>query len=118
MSSTERWARLRRATFPAFFVPEFMNGSFVAVVCGAYTALQFDGDVALTAFAILSTLHGAEMALARVGGWNLDWRTPFALLARDVLLPVMFVDALLFDDFVWHGNSMTVREEEEPTTTA
>jgi ceramide glucosyltransferase len=113
-----RWARLRRATFPAFFVPEFMNGSFVAVVCGAYAALQFDGDVALTAAMILATLHGGEMTLARIGGWNLDWRTPFTLLARDVLLPVMFVDACLFDDFVWHGNSMTVREEEEPTTTA
>jgi ceramide glucosyltransferase len=111
-----RWARLRRATFPAFFVPEFMNGSFVAVVCGAYAALQFDGDVALTAFAILATLHGAEMGLARVCGWNLDWRTPFALLVRDILLPVMFVDACLFDDFVWHGNSMTVREQEEQTT--
>jgi len=28
----------------------------------------------------------------------------------------MFVDACLFDDFVWHGNAMTVREEEETTT--
>jgi ceramide glucosyltransferase len=26
---------------------------------------------------------------------------------------VMFVDALLFDDFVWHGNAMTVREVED-----
>lgn len=113
-----RWARLRRATFPAFFLPEFMNGSFVAVVCGAYAALQFDGDVALIAFAILAALHGAEMSLARICGWSLDWRTPFALLVRDILLPVMFVDACLFDDFVWHGNSMTVREQEEQTTTS
>ncbi len=29
------------------------------------------------------------------------------------MLPVMFVDALLFDDFVWHGNAMTVREAED-----
>jgi ceramide glucosyltransferase len=113
-----RWARLRRATFPAFFLPEFMNGSFVAIVCGAYAALQFEGNPALTACAILIALHGAEIALARVCKWKLDWRTPFALLTRDAMLPVMFVDALLFDNFVWHGNAMTVREEEEPTTTA
>jgi ceramide glucosyltransferase len=112
-----RWARLRRATFPAFFVPEFMNGSFVAIVCGAYAALEFEGSPALAALAVLAALHGAEIALAWVCGWKLDWRTPFALLTRDAMLPVMFVDALLFDDFVWHGNAMTVREQEEPTTT-
>jgi ceramide glucosyltransferase len=112
-----RWARLRRATFPAFFIPEFMNGSFIAVVSGAYAALKFDANVLLTALAILTALHGAEIILARLAGWTLDWRTPFALLVRDILLPVMFVDACLFDNFVWHGNPMTVREEEEPTTT-
>jgi ceramide glucosyltransferase len=108
-----RWARLRRVTFPAYFVPEFMNGSFAPVVLGAYAALQFEADVALTAAAILASLHAGEMALARICGWTLDWRLPFALLTRDLLLPVMFVDACLFDDFVWHGNQMTVREAEE-----
>jgi ceramide glucosyltransferase len=112
-----RWARLRRATFPAFFAPEFMNGSFVAIVCGSYAALQFGGSPALAAGMIVVALQGAEIALARICGWKLDWRTPIALLTRDVMLPVMFVDALLFDDFVWHGNAMTVREQEEPTTT-
>lgn len=51
------------------------------------------------------------------GGLNsLAGRTPFALLMRDVLRQVMFVDACLFDDFVWHGNAMTVREAEETTS--
>ncbi len=107
-----RWARLRRAAFPAYFIPEFMNGSFMPVVLGAYATLQFEGYVALTTGAILAGLYGAEMALARVCGWPLDWRMPFAMLIRDALLPVMFVDACLFDDFVWHGNAMTAREEE------
>ncbi len=35
------------------------------------------------------------------------------MLVRDAMLPVMFVDACLFDDFVWHGNEMSVREEQE-----
>ncbi|MEK4035614.1 ceramide glucosyltransferase [Methylocystis sp. IM2] len=111
-----RWARLRRVTFPAHYAPEFMNGSFVAIVLGAYAALQFGGDaaaVALTAAAIMGALHGGELWLARVCGFPLDWRKPFALVMRDLLLPVMFVDALLFDDFVWHGNEMTVREVED-----
>lgn len=111
-----RWARLRRVTFPAHYAPEFMNGSFVAVVLGAYAALEFGGDAAsaaLTAAAIVGALHGGEMWLGRVCRFPLDWRTPFALIMRDLLLPVMFVDALLFDDFVWHGNAMTVREVED-----
>jgi len=108
-----RWARLRRVAFPAYFIPEFQNGSFMPVLLGSYAALQFEGDAAITAAAILCSLYGAEMLLARICGWALDWRTPFALLMRDALLPAMFVDACLFDDFVWHGNAMTVREEEE-----
>ncbi|KAF2989003.1 ceramide glucosyltransferase [Methylocystis sp. MJC1] len=111
-----RWARLRRVTFPAHYAPEFMNGSFAAVVFGAYAALEFGGDAAaaaLTAAAIVGSLHGGELWLARVCRFPFDWRTPFALIMRDLLLPVMFVDALLFDDFVWHGNAMTVREVED-----
>jgi ceramide glucosyltransferase len=108
-----RWARLRRVTFPGYFVPEFQNGSFMPVLLGAYAALQLEASATLTAVAILAALYGAEMALARRCAWVLDWRMPFALLVRDILLPVMFVDACLFDDFVWHGNAMTVRDEEE-----
>ncbi|MBG0809639.1 glycosyltransferase [Methylosinus sp. H3A] len=111
-----RWARLRRVTFPAYFAPEFMNGSFMPVVTGAYAAHLLDANVALTAGAILASLYGAECLLARIAGWRLSWRSPLALLTRDILLPVMFVDACLFDDFVWHGNAMTVREQEEQTT--
>jgi ceramide glucosyltransferase len=36
-------------------------------------------------------------------------------MVRDLMLPVMFIDALIYDDFVWHGAEMTVREAEETT---
>lgn len=111
-----RWARLRRVTFPVYFAPEFMNGSFMPVVTGAYAAHLLDANVALVGGAILATLYGAELLLARIAGWRISRLSPLALLTRDILLPVMFVDACLFDDFVWHGNAMTVREQEEQTT--
>jgi ceramide glucosyltransferase len=110
-----RWARLRRATFPLHYAPEFMNGSFMAAVLGAIAAAQTDVNPALVAALIVVTLHGGEMLLARICGFTLDWRTPFALLVRDLLLPVIFVDGLLVDSFTWHGNEMTVRELEETT---
>ncbi|WP_159730111.1 ceramide glucosyltransferase [Methylosinus sp. Ce-a6] len=111
-----RWARLRRVTFPVYFAPEFMNGSFMPVVTGAYAAHLLDANVALVGGGILATLYGAELLLARIAGWRVSRLSPLALLTRDILLPVMFVDACLFDDFVWHGNAMTVREQEEQTT--
>jgi ceramide glucosyltransferase len=110
-----RWARLRRATFPLHYAPEFMNGSFMAAVLGAIAATQTDLNPALVAALIVTALHGGEMMLARICGFTLDWRTPLALLARDLLLPVIFVDGLLVDSFTWHGNEMTVRELEETT---
>ncbi|MBM3563198.1 MAG: glycosyltransferase [Alphaproteobacteria bacterium] len=113
-----RWARLRRATFPAHYVPEFINGSFAALVLGAYAAVQLDGGIStvalITALIVLS-MHGGEIWLARVCGFPLDWRMPFALVVRDLMLPVMYIDALIYDDFVWHGAAMTVREAEETT---
>jgi ceramide glucosyltransferase len=110
-----RWSRLRRVTFPGYFIPEFQNGAFMPVLLGAYAAELMDGPwlAAIVAAAILAALYGAEYQLARICGWTRDWRLPFAMLIRDAMLPVMFVDACLFDDFVWHGNAMTVREEEE-----
>jgi ceramide glucosyltransferase len=93
-----------------------MNGSFVAVLVGAYAALEFGGSAliaVLVGVLVMASLHTGEMLLARVCGFALNWRTPLALVVRDLILPVMFIDALLFDDFVWHGNAMTVREVEE-----
>lgn len=110
-----RWARLRRATFPLHYAPEFMNGSFMAAVLGAVAAAQTDYNPVVVAALIVAALHGGEMLLARVCGFTLDWRTPFALLVRDLLLPVIFIDGLLVDSFTWHGNEMTVRELEETT---
>jgi ceramide glucosyltransferase len=105
-----RWARLRRSAFPAYFVPEFMTGSFMPLILGGYLTLQLDFHLTLTLGLILTGLFGAEIVLARVCGWPLDWRMPFAMLVRDALLPIMFIDACLSDDFVWHGNVMTARQ--------
>ncbi len=110
-----RWSRLRRVTFPGYFIPEFQNGAFMPVLLGAYAAELLVGPwlAAIVAVSILAALYTAEYQLARVCDWVRDWRLPFAMFIRDAMLPVMFVDACLFDDFVWHGNEMTVREEQQ-----
>ena len=111
-SRHSRWARLRRATFPWHYAPEFMNGSAVAVLSGAYAAWSFGYDPGLSSLSILLLLYSAEAMLAGQCGFYLDSYTLLSLFLRDLLLPVMYFDGLLFDNFKWHGESMTVREEE------
>ncbi len=113
-----RWARLRRATFPAWFSIEILNGNLPPAALGAWAALQAGVDPLPVALAILAALCASEIALARLCGWTLDWRAPFAILLRDIMLPIMFVDALLYDDFRLHGEAMSVREDAQESSAA
>ena len=112
-----RWSRLRRATFPSYYAPEIMNGSFVAVISGAFAAQDFGLDPLLVGITIISILHGSELILAKICGFVLDWRTPLTLVVRDLLLPIIFIDGVMFDDFSWHGVAMTVKESDDALKT-
>jgi ceramide glucosyltransferase len=112
-----RWSRLRRATFPAYYAPEFMNGSFVAVLSGVFAAQGLGYDPFLVAAIIVSILHGSELILSRICGFVVEWRMPLAFLIRDLMLPVIFIDGLIFDDFSWHGEAMTVRKPKDALKT-
>ena len=46
------------------------------------------------------------------------WLSPLAYIFRDLLFAVIWIDGWLGDDFVWLGNSMTVREASEETVDA
>ncbi|RTL69341.1 MAG: ceramide glucosyltransferase [Hyphomicrobiales bacterium] len=107
-----RWARLRRMTFPVLFVPEILTSGLAPILCAAWLA---DGiDLAPWEFAgmIAALWYGAEVALARLAGWQVTWRTPFAALARDVLLPALWLQAWLFSSFSWRGNDIDVDADE------
>jgi ceramide glucosyltransferase len=52
--------------------------------------------------------YSAEMLLAAIAGWHRSARYPFICLARDLLLPALFISALRGDDFIWRGNEMQV----------
>jgi ceramide glucosyltransferase len=103
-----RWARLRRATFPAFFVPEVLAGSAFPVVAAAYAAFQADLNIIPIIFLFFGLWFAAEATLAYVAGWCLSVRMVLAQLLRDILLPILWIDCWLADDFVWRGNNMTV----------
>jgi ceramide glucosyltransferase len=102
-----RWARLRRLTFPLLFVPELLTGCFFPLIAGAYAAASLDVDVGLITGLLLAIWFGAEALLARSAGWHLSWRMPLAMLIRDLLLPLLWVDAWLHDEVVWRGSTVS-----------
>lgn len=113
-----RWARLRRISFPLVFLPELFAGSALPLSAGAYVAAMRGLNAAAVAAALLALWLGAEALLARAAGWHLSWRLPFALLLRDLMLPMLWIAAWLGNDFVWRGTKMNMRaktgDEEQP----
>lgn len=102
-----RWARLRRASFPAQFAPEILVGAMpplAAITAGAALDLWPGEIVPLYA----AVWYGAEIATIAAVRWPLSPRTPLVLILRDALLPVLFVAALTGNGFNWRGNAMAV----------
>jgi ceramide glucosyltransferase len=103
-----RWARLRRASFLLYFLPEILSGGLIpmAVVGLLAKALGLPLVLCLTGFGAL--WYGSEMLLAAAADWHVSALYPVYGLARDLMLPALFFRALLGNDFVWRGNEMQV----------
>jgi ceramide glucosyltransferase len=103
-----RWARLRRASFFLYFLPEIFSGGVLPMIAAAIVA-DAVGLPPLASAATLGVLwYGAEMLLAVAGEWPISLLSPVYALARDLLLPALFVSALHGSAFIWRGNAMQV----------
>ncbi len=103
-----RWARLRRASFFAYFLPEALSGGVLPMIALAFICAATGLPVAASIGSLAALWYGGEMLLAAAAGWHLSMVYPLYGLARDLLLPALFVTALRGDDFVWRGNEMQV----------
>ena len=103
-----RWARLRRLSFPVFFCAELPAGGafpfLLATSLAAAGVLPWAGVVAM-----MLAWYGAEAALARAFGWPLRLRSPLFWVARDLLLPVLWVRAWTLKGYEWRGSAVDVR---------
>jgi ceramide glucosyltransferase len=111
-----RWARTRRKTFAAYYFPEIFACSVLPGAAAAFVAAALDWSIAATLIAFGFVWFAPEVALARANGWYDSWRMPFLYLLRDLLMPIIYIDAWCTNDFVWRGNAMTMREEDRPPT--
>jgi ceramide glucosyltransferase len=110
-----RWARLRRASFLLYFLPEIFSGGVLPLVAVAILAHALGLPLVLCIGTFAAFWYGGEMLLAAAAGWHVPALYPLYGLARDLLLPALFVSALNGNDFVWRGNAMQVeRMQIEP----
>lgn len=113
-----RWARLRRVTFPLMFVPEILTGCIPALVAGAYAAGALDLPEEAALLVLAAIWLGTEALMSRASGWHTSWASPLAWLARDAMLPVLWVAAYIGNGFVWRGNTMDVSAAADGRRTA
>jgi ceramide glucosyltransferase len=105
-----RWAKLRRATFPAFFLPEILSGSLAPLLAAAYAAQAADLSAAGAVAALAAFWYACEACLARLAGWHVGPWSPLAWLVRDLMLPVLWTQAWLGNTFSWRGNDMSLAD--------
>jgi ceramide glucosyltransferase len=103
-----RWARLRRLSFPLCFCAELpAGGVFPLLVAGWLAAAGVLPWLGVVAMAL--AWYGAEALLARAFDWPLRLRSPLFWIARDLLLPVLWMRAWTLKGYEWRGNAVDVR---------
>jgi len=103
-----RWARLRRASFLLYFLPEILSGGVLPTIAVALVANACGLSAAPSAAFFAAFWYGGEMLLASAADWPVSALSPLYGLIRDLLLPALFVGALHGNGFVWRGNEMQV----------
>jgi ceramide glucosyltransferase len=103
-----RWARLRRASFLLYFLPEVLSGGILPMIAAAIVGHALGLPAVLSACIFGVFWYGSEMLLAAAAEWHVTALYPLYGMARDLLLPVVFVNALFGSAFVWRGNEMQV----------
>lgn len=103
-----RWAQLRRLSFPAHFAPEILTGLFPPLLAVCIGTLALGQDPTEIAAGLTMTWIGSEAFLAWQAGWHVSWRSPFAWLLRDALIPIVWARACLERGYEWRGNAIGV----------
>ncbi len=102
-----RWARLRRGSFPLFFLPEILSGALPPALSLAPVVWSAGLPVLPAVTAFLLVWYSGEYILARAARWHLSAVSPLAWIARDLVLPALWINAWR-SGFVWRGNPMRV----------
>jgi ceramide glucosyltransferase len=106
-----RWARLRTASFKQFYMLEALAGGAVPLALAAYVVVALELPL-ISVLVPVVIWYGAEAVLAWTAGWHLSWRSPFAWMLRDLLLPLLWILGWLGTGVVWRGHRISTVETE------
>ncbi len=114
-----RWARLRRVTFKAFFAGELFSGGFLPFLSAVVLLLALNQSL-LWLLPFMATWYALEAAVAGYARWPMGPRDLLLWMARDILIPALWVSAWTGTKFTWRGVAMDVAGEDAkvPTETA
>jgi ceramide glucosyltransferase len=105
-----RWARLRRASFPAFFAVEILSGSMLPLAAVIALAWLVQAPVVTSVAAFLAVWYGAEWLMTAKARWHRSPRTVLCCMLRDAMLPFLYANAWFGSSFEWRGNDMRAVE--------
>ena len=105
-----RWAKLRRATFPLYFLPEIATGSVLPLIAAAFAAPLLELSPATAVLGLTGFWYACEAALAHGAGWHVGRYSPLAWIVRDLMLPVLWTQAWIGKSFSWRGNDMSLAD--------
>lgn len=103
-----RWARLRRVTFLPYFMLELISAPLLAAVLAAFGAPALGLPVWLAPLLALGLWYAGDIALSASTGWFMNWRTPLAMLVRDIAFPGVWAYAFVGGEVSWRGNAMKI----------
>jgi ceramide glucosyltransferase len=106
-----RWARLRRDTFPLYFLPELLAGVLPPLAACMIVADWIELPVAGVGAAFLALWYAIEAVATGAAGWHLSRRSPLVWVLRDALLPVVWIAGWAGRDFEWRGHPMTLADQ-------
>jgi ceramide glucosyltransferase len=106
-----RWARLRRAGFPLYFLPEAFGGAVLPLTAAGIAAHGAGLPAGATVAGLAAGWYGLETLLVWAAGWHFTPLFPLHAATRDLLLPALWIDGWIGTDFVWRGNAMSVADD-------
>ncbi len=102
-----RWAQARRIPAKGIFYSELLSVGLLPIAAMVVlTSSGFLPRVALPAFAVL--WYGLEALLNAIARWPLSVRMPLAWIARDLLVPAVWVAGWFGGSMAWRGNDVDV----------
>jgi ceramide glucosyltransferase len=106
-----RWFRLRRVTFPSIYAWEILPNAIWAMIAAAFVASELGYSPWPAVAAVAALCYGAEAMIANAARWHLNWRSPFLWFARDVLLPLLWIEGWRDESLSWRGNAMSIARD-------